>query len=144
MANNGLLISLALLERTEPYLKVDKREQLDRLNLDMIRVNVSKALEYIADAKLDDIYITGPLLSAVECIEVLLENNSFIETDLETKDIITEKITTALDKMYVAVGKYYTHRNFDYNVRLYPMLKRVVDECIRNEYYFEKTFREEK
>lgn len=136
MAKNGLLISLALLERTEPYLKVDKRVQLDRLTLEAIKQNVNKALEYIAEAKVDNVYVSGYLLSAVECIEVLLENSNFVETDLETKDIITDKVTSALSNMYIEVGKYYTTHEFDYNIRLFPMLQRVVDECIRNEYYF--------
>ena len=143
MAKNGLLIGLALLERTEPLLKADKREQISRLNLESIRLNVTKALEYIAESGVNNIYVNGYLLSAVECMEVMLANTEFIETDLETKDIIVEKITVALENLYLEVGKYYTNQDFEYNMRLFPMLKRVVDECIRKGYYFGKTVGED-
>ena len=136
MASNGLLIGLTLLERTEPCLKSNKRDQLSRLNLEEIKRNLSKSLEYISDAGINDILINGYLISVVECIDIVLSNSSFVETDSETKNIIVEKTGEALNNLYVAVGKYYTTHDFDYSVRLDAILQRVINECIARGYYF--------
>lgn len=137
--NNNLLTALALVETVKPQLRYDKREQIPRASLEVIKRALSQALSKINQAEISDTYIIGYLISVVEFIDVLLEQPDYMETDTETKDIITDKVMSALDNLYLEVGKYYTDKDFDHSIKLEPLLMRVVDNCIKRGYYFGET-----
>lgn len=134
--NNNLLLALALIERVRPQLKEDKREQLTRENLMIMGQSLTQALIKVDEAKIDNIYILGNLIGVTDFIENLLSNPDYIETDVETKKVIADKVLSSLDDMYLEVGKYYTEREFDYTIKLEHILNRVIDNCIRRGYYF--------
>lgn len=134
--NNNLLLALALIERVRPQLKEDKREQLTRENLMIMGQSLTQALIKVDEAKIDNIYILGNLIGVTDFIENLLSNPGYIETDVETKKVIADKVLSSLDDMYLEVGKYYTEREFDYTIKLEHILNRVIDNCIRRGYYF--------
>ena len=137
--NNSLLTALALVETVKPQLRFDKREQIPRASLEVINRALTQALSKINQAEISDTYIVGYLISVVEFIDILLEQTDYTETDTETKDIITDKVLSCLDNLYLEVGKYYTDRDFDHNIRMEPLLMRVVDNCINRGYYFGET-----
>lgn len=134
--NNNLLLALALIERVRLQLKEDKREQLTRENLMIMGQSLTQALIKVDEAKIDNIYILGNLIGVTDFIENLLSNPDYIETDVETKKVIADKVLSSLDDMYLEVGKYYTEREFDYTIKLEHILNRVIDNCIRRGYYF--------
>lgn len=137
--NNNLLIGLALLERLESQLKPDSREQLTKESLNLVLRTIEQALEKINNVELrNSTIILGNLISIGDLIKELTSDDDFVQTDVVTKDIICEKYAEALDDLYVQTGDYYTTRDFDYNLRLEPILVRVIKRCVRGGNYFGK------
>lgn len=138
MGDNSLLLALVLLERVKPHLQEDKRVQINRSGLNMISQAVSQALERLNSVlgKDGNIYIIGDLIVVLETVNSLLQDERFTETDLDTKNMLIEKVTEALNKLYIEVGKYYTNNDFDYSPRMVSLLNRIIDVCIDNGYYF--------
>lgn len=140
MSDNSLLLAVALIERVKPQLQEDKRTQINRTGLNMISQAVSQALERLNKilGKDGNIYILGDLIVVLETVNNLLQEESFTETDLETKNMLTEKIAGVLSKLYMEAGRYYTNHDFDYSPRMVPILNRIIDACVEGGYYFEE------
>lgn len=134
--DDSLLISVALLDRVVPQLKTDSREQLNRTSLNTIKQSVSHAVQKIISSGVSGIYTTGYLVGTVECIDTLLSDPNFVETDVYTKDIIASKILDALENLYIEAGKFYTENEFNYTARLEPLLNKIIDRCLQKGYYF--------
>lgn len=134
--DNSLLMALAMIERIEPQLKLEHRDQISKANLSFIDQSLSQAVEKISKANCDTYSILSNLISALELIKILLEDETFDYTDSNTKEILGDKIMTSLQDLYLVVGKYYTNHEFNYNVRMEPLLQRIVDKCLERGYYF--------
>lgn len=134
--NNSLLNAVALLERASAQLKSEKREQVSRSGIALIKQTLLQALDKVRSVGIKDVYILGYLIDVIDCIERLLEDDGYLETDTEIKNIITNKTLACLDLLYIEAGKYYTDNHFDYNIRLESLLVRIVDHCVGNGYYF--------
>lgn len=136
MEDNSLLFALTLIERIEPQLKIEKREQINRISLEMISRVVKQSLKYLGCKKQEMFYALVNLFDAADLMEELLDDVDFEETTMEVKELLTDKIMKGLDIMYVEIGKYYTTNHFKYSLRLEPVLIRIINACIRNGYYF--------
>lgn len=137
--NNNVLIALALLERLEPQLKIDKREQISKSNLDLMQRTITQILTKINGVKLEnEAVILGNLISVSELIEDLVNDAEFVQTDTATKEIIAAKCMEALDLLYIATGKYYTVADFEPSMRVEAMIIKVIKYCVQKGYYFGK------
>lgn len=136
--DNGLLVALTLVERVKPQLKMDKREQINRVGLQMISQSLAQALERITRVERGSIndYTAGSIVAMVEIIEGLLKDETYYETDLETKELLVSKLEECLGRIYLDVGKYYMTHEFQYSIRMSGVLDRIVDTCVEQGYYF--------
>ncbi len=66
----------------------------------------------------------------------LKEQPTFVETDMESKQIIINELSKALNELYKFAGKYYTTNHFTYNLGKEDILRSIVDACINQGYYF--------
>jgi len=138
MGDNNLLLALSLMERVKPQLKEEKREQINRAGLTLINQMLTQALDCIIKTCRDsgNAYIIGYLIGVTNIVSALLQDESYIETDTETKELLAEKVNECMSRIYLEVGKYYTTHDFVYSVKLCPLLNRVIDTCIEQGYYF--------
>lgn len=133
--DNSILRSVVLLRNAESKLKADSRVQLDTAALQSIQRDLSFALQGLTESEVSDIFITGPIISACECINVVTSDTGAV-TDTETKLIIETKVSEALSRLYRYAGEYYTTHPFNYSVRLMSILKEIINECLDQGYYF--------
>ena len=128
--DNRLLTAIGLLERAKDQLKIESRAQLSKTQLTVINQSLMQSLDRIIKAELKDTYILSYLVDVTECIKSLTEDDEFTDTDLQQKNVSGENVCKALDRLYLKAGEYYTENDFEYNVRLEPVLIRVVDRCV--------------
>ena len=145
MVNNGPLVALAYLKMVEPTMQFNKRAQLDRAKVLSGKELIVTAMDKITSAGLDCFFAQSYLQSAVDCMDNALNDKTFVETDTAFKDIIVSKVNPAINLLYVAVGKYYCQNEFNFQEKMIPILKEVVDHCIAEKEYFgyDKEIREE-
>lgn len=137
MDKNFLLSSLQMLILASELLKADTREQLSRVNLISIKMYVVNAREKMVEQRVRDTYTAGvELRNAVEVIDTMLADSSFKETDTDTKEFIVSKIQSATRQIYKVCGVYYTTNDFDYSPGITNLLNKIIDECLRQGYYF--------
>ncbi len=132
---NDVLIGITLLERTLPLLKVSSREPISASTLGIIRRNieaaVSKIYKYVSSQT-----ILLPLMEITELIKVVQADESFVETDAETKSLISDKMNVGINSLYTFAGKFYIDNEFDYDMCIAPILNRIIDSCINDGFYF--------
>lgn len=136
MENNGPLIALAFLKRVEPAIKLDKRAQLDRTGVTEAKDCIVNAMNRLDNAGIRDFYIMAYLNSAVEYIESVLEDETFVETDTVFKKVVMDKINEAINLLYVPIGTYYMDNEFVFKDAMRPILNELIDNCISRGMYF--------
>jgi hypothetical protein len=137
MDDNNLLTALALIERVEPQIKSEKRDQIDRNTLSSIQKFVGMALERMQGIKLYNDLVKFYFVDALSLIDALLDDDNFNETDTETKQRIAQQIRSGLDLLYIEVGRYYDKdHEFTYSNRLDDLLQRVINKCLKEGIYF--------
>lgn len=135
MLNNDVLISIALLERTLPMLKENTRETIQLNSLTIIDRNISNALAKITGI-CDDSLVLVPLMEVVKLIEVIKQDITFVETDMETKKLVTDKLRLAMSRLYLFAGKFYETNEFTFTLGVDQIIKRIVDHCLVQGHYF--------
>jgi hypothetical protein len=143
MEDNRLLTVVSLLERVKLKLKADRRDQLNKTELEGICRTIDQALELIMEADICIVYATAYLVDAAELTSLCVKDESFMETSSELKDSIVDKIYSGCGELYLEVGKYYTKHDFNFDIRLERLLRKIVDECIERDYYFGLDSKEE-
>lgn len=136
--NNDVLTSVALMEKVIPYLHDDSRMQINRSELSLIKQLISQASFKLNNSGVGDVYTLGVLIDVSTFLSTLLDDSTYTETDTETKDMIAAKLIDVLNKLYIMAGKYYTTNEFDFSMRLQPLLDRIINHCLTNGYYFGK------
>ena len=134
-SNNDVLLGMRLCERAYAQLKEGKRDQLTVSDLDIINQALNGALQKFP--KDFDIFVVSPLSSITECISTLLARGDSV-VDNETKLVIVGEFDKVMDVLYLSVGKYYMHHEFDYKSKLEDTLRRVVDNCVERGFYFDE------
>ena len=136
MEDNRLIQGIAFLERTRPVMKVDSRAQLKKSDLRFVKQNIGSALGQLNEVKDCNIFITGRLVGIIDCIDNLLNEPGFVETDLGAKQFLITNLEESLDVLYFEAGKYYTTHEFTFYERMQPLLNNIVENCIEKGYYF--------
>lgn len=139
MKDDFLINAVKCLMDAKGQLKLNTREQLQKINCTSIEVYCKMALSFILkhDTGENITEITANISNVISLIRDLLADKSFTETDSEVKEFINEKMMTALNGLCVVAGKYYTEKNaFDFSVQLVKVYNHIIDVCIDNGYYF--------
>ena len=132
---DGVLGSVVLIERLMPRLKPNTRDTLKRSNLAQVSDTVGIILQQLKDDCNEPTILT-PLLEVVKLIDTLTAEDTFIETDAESKHLIVDRIQNATEQLYLFAGKFYMEYEFTYSMTKVPVLTHIVDCCMANGYYF--------
>lgn len=133
--DNEVLSAVMLIERVGPKMRSTSREPIRRPALMQIKDQYLRVLGIIS-SKCSDMLLLTPIAESVKLIESILEDNSYIETDSDTKDILTDKYSTILQRVYLFAGKYYMDHEFEYNLSKDVLITNIVDSCVANGFYF--------
>ena len=135
MKTNDILISVSLLERSLAIMGENTREPIRKSTLiqinRLINTSIGKFINYGKD-----VLILVPLTEVTQLIEVMVSNETFAETDNESKKLLISKVREALVSLYLFAGKFYTSNDFDYAMGQEALLRRIVDSCLKSNYYF--------
>ena len=115
METNDILVAVSLLENVQQKLKPNTREAISRTNLSLIRSSI-----------------------AIELIDLVLSDPSMRDTDMESKDLLIEKVNQALHYTYMFAGTFY-YKDNEFK-RTSPMLDNllinIVNANIEAGFYF--------
>lgn len=135
VTNDNVIIAITLLERLEPLLNANNRATINVRHLSEIHDRLTMVLQLINPVT-EDVMILTPLATTVQLISTLKNEVGFVETSQDVKQIICEKISDALNNLYLFAGKYYIENHFTYSSGRVSTLKNIVDRCILNGFYF--------
>ena len=110
MVTNDILVAVSLLENVQQKLKPNTREAISRTNLSLIRSSIANVNEKIIKYTKDDL-ILMPIIEAIELIDLVLSDPSMRDTDMESKDLLIEKVNQALHYTYMFAGTFYYKDN---------------------------------
>lgn len=133
--NNDVLTALNLMERVIPRLHGESRETIKRTQLNQISQSLSMVLRLITKHCSDPLVLT-PIMEVVTLIESVTADESFVETDAETKELMVDRLNASLNKMYLFAGKFYMENEFTWSLTLTSVLRHLVDTCLQNGFYF--------
>lgn len=147
MGSNGYLKAFMLAKRTRPLLLGDKRAQIRRSGLTAIHQTIGRALEQlqkVGDRK-NNMFILGNMVGILELVGALLQDENYVETDTETKELLVKKLDECVSAMYMDVAEYYMTHDFDPDAdAVDTVLQDIIDVCIDRGYYFGEDERIEK
>lgn len=135
MTNDSVLVGIAVLERCVPFLKIGTRESVSRIALQRVQDGIQKCIEKIS-GQITNTEVLTPLMEVDMLITSLFEDSAFVEADVEIKHVMTTTLMPAVDLLYLEVGKYYMNNDFTFKVGLESLLRRIVDKCIEQNFYF--------
>lgn len=133
--NNEVLTAIILMERIIPRLFANSRETIKRSSLNQIGQSLNMVLKALSDNCTDPLVLT-PIMEVVQLIDVVTSEADFVETDNETKQLIVDRLTTALNSMYIFAGKFYINNEFEFSIGKMDVLRNIVDACIDAGFYF--------
>lgn len=132
--NDTILSSIILMERIIPRLNGNSRETIKRQKLKQIDETLSLVLQYLNGEA--GVLILTPIMEVVQLIDNVTADDSFVETDAETKELIISRLTNALTQMYLFAGKYYMDHEFTYSITKTEVLRNIVNVCMDHNFYF--------
>ena len=135
-ADNSVLLAVSMVDRANFMFMSDKRDQVDKSKLRSISQMIDTALGKLFDAKISNLIIMSNLSNISEILKSFVEDESFIETTTEVKQLIGEKLDVVYREMLYEAGKYYTDRPFEYNMKSTELYNKIVMECLDRHYYF--------
>lgn len=132
---NEVLSATTLMERIMPRLDANSRAPISAQHLMQIQQSLSMVLKQLAVDCHEPLVLT-PIMEVVNLIDSVTEDETFVETDAETKQIIVEKLSDALSQLYLFAGKYYMTHDFTWSLGRSDILRHIVDACMDLGYYF--------
>ena len=137
MKDNDVIQSVALLEHIKGSLHSDSRSQLSRTELAEIQRLLGQVLNKLAGKGEEFANIKIELLGAHDFIAQILKDEDVDTTDTDTKNMIADPITSAMESLYIRAGKYYFRDNeFDYYLGLDDLLQRIIRACVKSGFFF--------
>lgn len=133
--NNEVLSALIVFDRIMPRLNITTRETIKRQRLTQIQESLVMILKLLK-GKCSNTLITVPIAEVSELIDTLNSDPAFIETDDESKQIIINKLQSALSQLYLFAGQFYMVNEFTFSPTKAEVLQKVIDNCIAMGYYF--------
>lgn len=145
MNDDNVISAVTLMERIVPRLSANSRETISRQRLSQISSSLQIVLELLTAQECREPLILTPIMEVITLIDGVMEEQAFVETDNDTKEIIVNKVMTALQHLYMFAGVYYMTHEFTYTMSKTDVLRNIVDACVANGFYFgvDKQLREE-
>lgn len=132
---NDVLICVSLLERSITLLKENTRETIKRSTVEQIKKNLESILIKLTPY-CKEVMILSPIMEIIELISIVVADETFVETDNETKVVMVDKLKSSLYALYLFAGKFYMTNEFSFSLGTADILKRIVDGCLNNNFYF--------
>lgn len=133
--NDKILSAVVLLQRVIPRLKANDRSTISRQHLMHIQQTISMVLQQILNDCTQPLVLT-PLMEIVQLIEDVTADESFVETDAETKQLIVDRANNAMAQLYLFAGKFYMDHEFTWTLTKTDVLRTIVDACMDLGFYF--------
>ncbi len=132
---NEVLTAVILMERVIPRLHGNSRETIKRQQLLQIAQSLSMVLRSLSPYCKEPLVLT-PIMEVITLIESVTSNDMFVETDAETKHLMVGRLDDAITHLYLFAGKFYMNNEFTWSLTKTDVLRRVVDTCMDNGFYF--------
>ena len=133
--NNDVLTSVILMERVIPRLHANSREPISRQQLKQITQSLSMVLRSLYNDCKEPLVLT-PIMEVMTLADNVMADDTFVETDSETKSIIVDRLDTAITELYIFAGKFYMTNEFTWTLTKTDALRHIVDTCMDNGFYF--------
>jgi hypothetical protein len=133
--NNEVLSAVILLERVIPRLHANTRETIRKQQLGQVEQSLSMVLRQLVKDCKDPLVLT-PIMEVLQLIEDVTADDTFVETDAETKELIVGRLDNALTRLYLFAGKFYMDHEFTWAMTKTDVLRHIVDACMDNGFYF--------
>lgn len=131
-----ILGAVVLMERLIPRLNPNTRETLKRNNLTQVQSTLSIILQQLRTDCREPLILT-PIMEVITLIESVTSDDTFVETDAETKHLMVDRLNSALNQLYLYAGKYYMKNEFTWSLTKTDVLRHIVDCCMNNGFYFD-------
>lgn len=135
MDKNEVLSAVILMERITPRIHANSREPISKQHLLQIQQSLSMVLRQLSEECKDPLILT-PIMEVMTLIDSVTEDETFVETDAETKQLIVERLSDANSQLYLFAGKYYMNNSFTWSLSKFDVLKHIVDNCMDLGFYF--------
>ncbi len=133
--NDKVLSAVVLVQRIIPRLNADDRSTIKRAQLLSIQQSISMALQQLNGECTQPLVLT-PLMNVVELINNVISDDTFVETDAETKSLIVENMGLAMNQLYIFAGHYYMDHEFTFSMAKSDVLRTIVKVCVDEGFYF--------
>lgn len=132
---NEVLSAIILMERVLPRMHANSRETIKRQQLKQVVQSLSMVLRSLSDYCKEPLVLT-PIMEVMTLIDNVTADETFVETDAETKELIVNRLDTALTQLYLFAGKFYMEHEFTWTLTKTDVLRHIVDVCMDNGFYF--------
>lgn len=132
---NEVLSAVILMERVLPRMHANSRETIKRQQLKQVVQSLSMVLRSLSDYCKEPLVLT-PIMEVMTLIDSVTADETFVETDAETKELIVSRLDTALTQLYLFAGKFYMEHEFTWTLTKTDVLRHIVDVCMDNGFYF--------
>lgn len=132
---NEVLSAVILMERVLPRMHANSRETIKRQQLKQVAQSLSMVLRSLSDYCKEPLVLT-PIMEVMTLIDSVTADETFVETDAETKELIVSRLDTALTQLYLFAGKFYMEHEFTWTLTKTDVLRHIVDVCMDNGFYF--------
>lgn len=145
VVNDKVLSAVILMQRVIPRLNANDRSTIKRNQLLSIQQTISMVLQQLVSDAGDKPLLLTPLMEVVELISDVTTEETFVETDAETKALIVNRIAQAMQHLYLFAGQFYMTHDFTWTLTKSDVLRSIVDNCIELGFYFgyDKKLKEE-
>ena len=133
---NEVLSAVVLMQRIIPRLNPNTRETVKRQSLLQIKQSITIVIRSLKDYCTEPLILT-PIMEVMALIDTVVSDDTFAETDNETKLLIVDRLSTALDQLYLFAGKFYMTHHFTWSLSKNDVLKEIVKNCLELGFYFD-------
>ena len=133
--NDKVLSAVILMQRVIPRLNANDRSTIKRQQLLSIQQSITMALQQLYNDCKQPLVLT-PLMEVVELISNVTSEETFVETDAETKALIVDRVGKSMQQLYLFAGRFYMDHEFTWTLAKSDVLRSIVNNCIELGYYF--------
>lgn len=133
--NDKVLSAVILMQRVIPRLNANDRSTIKRQQLLSIQQSITMALKQLYEDCKKPLVLT-PLMEVVELINNVTSDESFVETDAETKSLIVDRVSNSMQQLYLFAGQFYMDNEFTWTLTKSDVLRTIVNNCIDLGFYF--------
>lgn len=133
--NDKVLSAVILMQRVVPRLCANDRSTIKRQQLLSIQQSITMALQQLYSDCKSPLVLT-PLMEVVALISNVTSDDTFVETDAETKSLIVDRVSSSMQQLYLFAGHFYMENEFTWTLAKSDVLRSIVNNCIDLGFYF--------